>query len=193
MREHLTTRTRSGRAIILRPLRHADAPRIQQACSDPETVRWLGGTAISERYNLDDAHNFVDRVRELVKAESHMSWAIADPDTDDLLGSVGLHGLHGYLTDTASLGYWSHPDARRAGVTTAAARAVVTDALKSTVRGGAGLRRLMLVTAVGNIGSRKVAEATGFQRAGQTRQSGLLFDGTFTDEVTYDLLASDLN
>ena len=36
-----------------------------------------------------------------------------------------------------------------------------------------------------------VAEAAGFVRTGHTRQSDPLIDGTFTDEFTYDLLATD--
>ena len=70
-----------------------------------------------------------------------MSWAIADATSDDLLGHISLIGRDGELTDTAALGYWAHPTVRGAGVTTAAAVAVV--------------------------------------------------DGTFTDEYTYDLLATD--
>ena len=51
--------------------------------------------------------------------------------------------------------------------------------------------RLSLVVAVGNVGSQRVAEAAGFQRTGRRRESDLLLDGTYTDEFTYDLLATD--
>ncbi len=53
----------------------------------------------------------------------------------------------------------------------------------------ARLPRLTLLVAVG---SQRVAEAAGFQRTGLTRQSDPLIDGTFADEFTYDLLATDL-
>ncbi len=81
-----------------------------------------------------------------------MSWAIADTSTDDLLGHISLIGRDGDLTDTAALGYWAHPAARGAGVTTAAAVAVVDEALTPAAEGGGGLRRLTLRVAVGNDG-----------------------------------------
>ena len=52
------------------------------------------------------------------------------------------------------------------------------------------MRRLSLVVAVGNVGSQRVAEAAGFQRTGRRRESDLLTHGTYTDEFTYDLLAT---
>ena len=126
-----------------------------------------------------------------VESGSHMSWAIADGSTDELLGHISLIGRGGELTDTAARGYWAHPAVRGAGTTTAAAIAVVNEALAPVADGGSGLRRLTLRVAVGNIGSQRVAEAAGFMRTGHTRQSDPLVDGTFTDELTYDLLATD--
>jgi RimJ/RimL family protein N-acetyltransferase len=120
-----------------------------------------------------------------------MSWAIADTTTDELLGHISLIGSDGELTDSAALGYWAHPAARGTGITTAAGVAVVDEAFSPAVNGGGGLRRLTLRVAVGNVGSQRVAEAAGFVRTGHTRQSDPLIDGTFTDELTYDLLATD--
>ena len=67
-----------------------------------------------------------------------MSWATADASTDELLGHISLIGRGGELTDTAALGYWAHPTARGAGVTTAAALAVVNEALTPAAGGGGG-------------------------------------------------------
>jgi len=191
MRHHLTTRTPDGRSVTLRPLKPEDAPRVQQACSDPETVRWLGSDVINERYGLDHARGFIERALAGVAAGSHMSWAVVDTSTDELLGHIGLIGRGGELTDTAALGYWAHPAVRGAGVTTAAAVAVVDEALAPAADGGGGLRRLTLRVAVGNVGSQRVAGAAGFRRTGHTRQSDPLIDGTFADELTYDLLVTD--
>ncbi|WP_107773821.1 GNAT family N-acetyltransferase [Nocardioides sediminis] len=191
MRDVLTTTAGDGRRITLRPLRAEDAPRVQEACSDPEAVRWLGGEIINERYSLEHAHGFIERALCGVGNGSHMSWAIAATTTDELLGHISLIGSGGELTDTAALGYWAHPSARGTGVTTAAAAAVVDEALTPTSDGGSGLRRLTLRVAVGNLASQRVAEAAGFMRTGRTRQSDHLVDGTFTDEFTYDVLATD--
>lgn len=191
MRDQLTTEAPDGRGVTLRPLRTEDAPRVQEACSDPETVKWLGSAVINERYSLEHAHGFIERALGGIAAGSHMSWAIADASTDELLGHISLIGRGGELTDTAALGYWAHPASRRTGVTTAAAVAVVDEALTPAADGGGGLRRLTVRVAVGNVGSQRVAEAAGFRRTGRTRQSDPLIDGTFTDELTYDLLATD--
>lgn len=191
MRRHLTTRAPDGRSVTLRPLKPEDAPRVQQACSDPETVKWLGSGIINERYSLDHAHGFIERALARVAAESHMSWAIAGTATDHLLGHISLIGYGGELTDSAAMGYWAHPTARGTGATTSAALAVVAEAFAPAADGGGGLRRLTLKVAVGNIGSQRVAETAGFQRTGRTRQSDELIDGTFTDEFTYDLLTTD--
>ena len=112
-----------------------------------------------------------------------MSWAIADPETDELLGHISLIGSGGNLTDSAALGYWTHPAARRTGVMTAAALAVVAEALSPATDGGGGMRRLTLVVAVGNIASHRIVEAAGFQRTGRRRESDLLISGTYTDEL----------
>lgn len=191
MREHLTTRAPDGRGVTLRLLRPADAPRVQEACSDPETVRWLGSDIINEHYSQDHARGFIERALGHVAAGGFMSWAIADTATDELLGHISLIGRGGELSDTAALGYWAHPAARGNGITTAAAVAVVDEALTPAADGGSGLRRLTLRVAVGNVGSQRVAEAAGFVRTGHTRQSDPLIDGTFTDEFTYDVLATD--
>ncbi len=191
MRDHLTTKAPDGRGVTLRLLKAEDAPRVQQACSDPETIKWLGGDIINERYSLEHAHGFIERALGGVATGSHMSWAIADANTDELLGHISLIGRGGELADTAALGYWAHPTARGTGVTTAAAVAVVDEALTPAADGGSGLRRLTVRVAVGNVGSQRVAEAAGFRRSGHTRQSDPLIDGTFSDEFTYDLLATD--
>ncbi|MCP3422968.1 GNAT family N-acetyltransferase [Nocardioides sp. STR3] len=146
---------------------------------------------MNERYGLDHAHGLIKRALAGVEAGTHMSWAIADTATDDLLGHISLIGRGGELTDTAALGYWAHPEARGSGVTTAAARAVVGEAFTPVSDGGGGLAGITLVVAVGNVGSQRVAEAAGFRRTVRMRQSDLLLDGTFTDELTYDVLATD--
>lgn len=191
MRHHLSTRSRDGRNVALRPLSPEDAPRVQEACSDPETVRWLGSDIINERYGLEHAESFIERALAHVEGGDFMSWAVADATSDVLLGHISLSGRHGTLTDTAALGYWAHPAARGTGTTTAAAVAVVNEALTPLADGGGGLRRLTLLAAVGNVGSQRVAEAAGFTRTGRTRQSDWLIDGTFTDEFSYDVLATD--
>lgn len=130
---------------------------MQQACSDPETVKWLGSDIINERYSLEHAQGFIERALARVEAGSFMSWAVADGTTDELLGHISLIGRDGELTDTAALGYWAHPAARGAGITTAAAVAVVNEALSPAADGGggaasphpAGCRRERRVTAGG--------------------------------------------
>ena len=68
MRAHLTAKSRGGRGITLRLLKPEDAPRVQEACSDRETITWLGGDVINERYDLGRAHAFIERALAHVAA-----------------------------------------------------------------------------------------------------------------------------
>ena len=65
---------------------------MQQACSDPETITWLGGDVINERYDLDRAGGFIPVRSPASKRERH-ELGDADTATDVLLGHMSLTGV----------------------------------------------------------------------------------------------------
>ncbi len=175
---HLT----DGR-VALRPAEAKDDPRIVEACNDPETAGWLGN--LPQPYGVDDAQWWRNNQLEQAADGQRISWIVADPGTDELLGAIDLFAIReGW---DAEIGYWSHPSARGRGLTTAACRLVVGHAFAPAERGGLGLVRVQGVVADGNDASAGVLERLGMQRAGVYRAYVLTRTG-LRDGVLYDLL-----
>ena len=161
----------------------ADLPRIVEACSDPDSRHWLNG--LPHPYTETTAREYVaDCIWQAAKG-AKATWAIADRDTDQLLGNIAVMDMLGPNPTSGEIGYWMHPDARGRGVMTEAARLVVAHAFSAD---GLDRRRLVLYAADGNDGSNKVAEAAGFTRYGTQTLAERLGDGTYVDLHGYELL-----
>jgi RimJ/RimL family protein N-acetyltransferase len=184
----LTVPVLENDVVRLRPLRDDDAERIVEGTGDERTQHWL--SFMPSPYGLAEAHAWLARTREEVATGSAVPWAIADPVSDRLLGSVSVFRL-GHDGD-AEVGYWAHPDARGKGVVTAAVRLATGHAFKAEEDGGVGLHRLYLKAAAGNTASQHVARSTGFQLCGTERDGDRRRDGSFEGILTFDLLATDV-
>jgi RimJ/RimL family protein N-acetyltransferase len=110
------------------------------------------------------------------------TWAIADRETDVLLGNVAVMDIH---DRSGEVGYWTHPDARGRGYMTEAVRAVVEHAFDPA---GLDRSRLVLYAAAGNPPSNAVAVAAGFRHFGTQAAAELLGDGSVDDLHGYELL-----
>ena len=172
--------TLADEVVRIRRWRPADAPRVHAACQDPEIARWI--PFIPVPYGLEDAEGFLaGSVREWDDG-AEAGFAIADPETDDVLGALGLRPS---APDRWEIGYWVAPWARRRGVATHAVRLASTWAVRTY-----GLVRLALLTLEGNVASQGVALATGFRREGIMRN--LLDDrGHPVDAVVFSLVPGD--
>lgn len=129
-----------------------DRPSILDAFTDPISRRW-----ISHRItDLADAGDYVAlRARQWVDDE-RCSWAVADQNTGELLGEVGLKDLD-LAAGSAAAACWASPRHRNRGV--------VSDGLAAAIRFGAGaleLTRIDYLFQDGNEPSRRVAEKCGF-------------------------------
>ena len=88
-----------------------------EACNDERTQYWLAG--MPSPYQLTDAEAFIESRQENLASGEGVSWAIADPVTDDLLGNVSVFDLRNRIDLTSGeIGYWLHPEARGRGVMT---------------------------------------------------------------------------
>jgi RimJ/RimL family protein N-acetyltransferase len=177
-----------GENVVLRRDRDSDVPRIVEACSDERTTYWL--SRIPVPYTEAHAANFLRNRTELLATAAELSWTIADPGSDDLLGTVSIMELAGVAG--AEIGYWAHPEARGRGVMTEAVRLAVRHAFIDREDGGLGLDKLRLVSAVDNTASRQVAVANGFREVGVERGGTSCRDGRH-DAVVYDLLPGDVS
>lgn len=173
--------------VTLRPARPDDDPRIVEACTDPETVRWLG--QLPQPYGPQQAAEWRSHMVEEARAGRRTGWIVADPATDRLMGAIDLFAVReGW---DGEVGYWSHPEARGRGVMTAATRLLVAHAFRPVERGGVGLVRLQAITAVGNDASAALLLRVGFRRAGLYRAFVSTRQGR-SDAVLYDLLLDDV-
>ena len=176
-----------GDGVLLRGFRDDDAPRVAEACDDARTACWFH--RMPSPYTLEDAHAFLLSRGEQLASGSGITWAVADPVGDQLLGSISLSDLE--PEREAEIGYWAHPEARARGLMTEACRVVLRHAFGGVGTGGLGLRRVMGVVAEANTGSRRVVEENGFTRVGRERNGLRMRDGSLVDAACYDLLVEE--
>jgi RimJ/RimL family protein N-acetyltransferase len=170
-----------GDGFRLRPVREDDAPRIQAGTAEPAAAYWLGHKP--SPYTLDDAHAYVERRRELAATGQSVTWAIADPDDDRILGtSLWFNWTPGVECE---LGWWLHPDARGRGLATRA-MALTADHVFATL----GVKRVTALPAATNAASRAVAERLGLTLYGIERYGASVRDGR-VDLALYDVTASE--
>jgi RimJ/RimL family protein N-acetyltransferase len=166
--------------VLLRPWRDADADATMAALQDPEIARWNSAGA-----GCPEAIAGHLRRRADWSGGDHASWAVVDPATGELLGSVSLHEIDREQGD-AQIGYWTVPAARGRGVA-----ALVVDAVCRWAFATLPIDRIELYHAVDNPASRRVAEKAGFTQEGRLRRSYRYGDGAKHDELLWSRLADD--
>lgn len=168
--------------VVLRRLTEHDVDDVVAAGNDPETQRFL--TTLPDPYTRGDALDWITRQRPAVETGGSATYAIADPATDRLIGSVGVSApdVDGFAT---SLGYWVAPWARGQGVATRGTRALAAHMFAR------GLGRIELATARTNEASMRVAIGAGFRHEGLRRAAGVNRDGSRRDLVIWSRLAND--
>lgn len=169
-----------GDGVRLRPFTEADVPRVVEGIGDADTQHLL--SFMPRDPDEEAGRRYVEQVTERLATGSTLTWAWCAADDDRLLGVVGI-----YRVDAEpEIGYWTHPDARRRGLTTRAAATAVRYAFEEL-----GLPRLEGYASAVNIGSLLVLERLGMQRTGVRRQAARTGDGAAVDLVGYDLLAAE--
>ncbi|WDZ86992.1 GNAT family N-acetyltransferase [Micromonospora cathayae] len=171
-----------GDGVRLRPYRDSDLADIAAGCADPLTQRFLGG--LPHPYTEADARWWLTEGDPATWARGGAAYAIADPESDRLLGAVGLDRVVA-LRDQAEIGYWVAPWARGRGVASAATRALTAHALAS------GFVRLELLTQPENAASQRVALAAGYRHEGVRRAASRHADGDRRDLLAWVRLAGD--
>jgi RimJ/RimL family protein N-acetyltransferase len=170
-----------GDGFRLRPVRESDAARIHEGTAEPATEHWLGHKPAP--YTRDDAHRYVERRRELAATGQCVTWAIADPDDDRILGTVLWFDWTPGVE--CEVGWWTHPDARGRGLATKAARLAIGHVFETL-----GVKRVTAYAAVENTTSRHVAEALGLRQYGVERYGAQVRDD-WVDMALYDVTASE--
>lgn len=129
-----------------------DRPTILDAFTDPISRRWISHRIV----DLDGAGDYVAMRARQWADDERCSWAVADQNTGELLGEVGLKDLD-LMGASAAAACWAVPRHRNRGV--------VSEGLAAAIRFGAGalgLTRVDYLFQDGNESSRRVAEKCGF-------------------------------
>jgi RimJ/RimL family protein N-acetyltransferase len=171
-----------GDGVVLRAYRHDDTEDVAAGCDDPLTQRFL--PLLPSPYTRQDALWWIEEGAPGTAATGGLHLAIADPDTDRLLGGVGLRRAT-IESGVGEVGYWVVPWARGRGVATAATRAMTRYAFDH------GLHRLELRTEWQNTASQRVAIAAGYLREGVRRAAGRDRAGNRFDMIAWARLPTD--
>lgn len=167
--------------IRLRLACDADHPAVVEACQDPAIQRY---TTVPDRYGDANAREFARQVALGFAEGSALTLVIADPDSDALLGTIGLRRIP---TDSGrwSVGYWVAPWARGRGVAAHAVRLLSRYGFEQL-----GATRIELWAEPENEPSLRVAERAGFQREGLLR-AYIAIKGRRHDVFMYSLLPGE--
>ncbi|MFF4660414.1 GNAT family N-acetyltransferase [Streptomyces sp. NPDC001381] len=157
----------TGDGLVLRPWRAGDAPVVHAVFQDPLMHQWHIRSADS----LEEVAGWIEEWQKAWETERSAQWAVAEADTDRVLGRVALREI--LLSEgTAEVAYWTAPTARGGGI---AARA--TTALARWAFDEIGFHRLELMHATANEASCRVAAKAGFTLEGTKRSAVLHQDG----------------
>jgi RimJ/RimL family protein N-acetyltransferase len=177
----------AGDRVALRRLRESDDERVVEGCTDPVTRQWLG--QLPHPYRVADAEWFRQHTEERHATGQAVTWAMADPAGDALVGLVNLFDIRPG-TD-AELGYWVHPAARGRGVASEACRLALRHAFVDERDGGLGLVRVRARAAEENTGSRRVLDRSGLTCQGRERRAIRIGGGVLADAALYDIVAEE--
>jgi RimJ/RimL family protein N-acetyltransferase len=166
--------------VRLRAFHDGDVDDIVEACNDPLSRRFL--PLLPQPYRRHDALAFMHEYVPSAIAAGRAQYAIADPDSGRLLGTIGLAYRRGTV---AEVGYWVAPWARGRGVATAATRALSERAFAD------GIARLELRTEPENTYSQRVALAAGYSWESLQRAAGEGPGGARRDLIQWVRLRGD--
>jgi RimJ/RimL family protein N-acetyltransferase/nitrite reductase/ring-hydroxylating ferredoxin subunit len=169
--------------VSLRPFSADDVPAIVAACQDTDIQRWI--PMIPVPYTEADARRYVLMTLQAWHDGTSAEFAVVDPASDRLLGSIGLH--FGPNPRRHAVGYWVAPEARRRGVALRAVRLVVRWGFEHLA-----IERLALWTLPGNVASQAVAERAGFRNEGVIRNWEADRDDHPVDAVMFSMTPDDL-
>ena len=136
--------------LTLRAFVDADLDEYARWHADPETMRYVGGKALSR----EDAWRSLAMMSGHWLLRGYGMWAVVDKATGALVGRVGLWMPEGW--PSIEVGWMVAPAARRRGFAAEAARASIAYA-----RNALGIERVISIIHVDNAPSIAVAKSIG--------------------------------
>jgi [ribosomal protein S5]-alanine N-acetyltransferase len=146
--------------VILRKFSYTDIPMVMELSADPY-VPTIG--SLPANATRPQARDWVDRQLGRLTEGRGFSFAIAEADTDNAVGGIGLW-IAALPYGRATVGYSVAPSARGRGIASAALIAVTSFAWSIPA-----LHRIELYIEPWNDGSVRTAERAGYRREGLLR------------------------
>jgi RimJ/RimL family protein N-acetyltransferase len=172
-----------GPEFVLRPFSPTDVADNQAAASDELVQQWI---PLPAPYTLDDSIDWCTRTSHALRESGDgIHFAITDPRTDRMLGTIGLNKTD-WPRLVSEVGYSVAPWARGQGIAARATRVLARWLLIDQ-----DFQRLELKAATGNLASQNTALNAGFHREGIMRNAGLTHSGR-VDLVLYSLTPTDI-
>jgi [ribosomal protein S5]-alanine N-acetyltransferase len=167
--------------LRLRPYRAEDVGAMFALYSDPRVMRYWSFPPWTE---LDQARAYLDRALAGMDSGEIFPWAIAERESDRLIGALTLFSLHVEQL-RAEVGYSLSPDYQGRGLAAEALRCGLACAVDSL-----GLVRVEADIDPRNEASARLLEKVGFVREGLLRKRWRV-NGEVCDTAFYGLLAED--
>ena len=165
--------------LLLRKIKHKDAPELFFLRSDEAVLRYLGRGPDTEIKQVKD---FIKAIRKSVAANDSVIWAIAlKEDPSKLIGTICLWNIqkHNYR---AEIGYVLHPEYWHKGI--------MKETIRKVLEYGFNTMQLHSVEArlqPENNASIALLESTGFVKEGYLKED-FHFNGKFLDTLIYSRL-----
>jgi ribosomal-protein-serine acetyltransferase len=172
--------------VSLRPYRTGDAENLYTAVREslPELSVWMPWA--HPYYSLKESRQWLKGKPGEWKDGIAYDFAILDGGDGTYLGGCAIN-LIDRENLRANLGYWIRSNRTTQGLATSAALLLARWGFKEL-----GLNRIEIVVATENKRSQRVAEKTGAQREGISRNRIFLYDRTH-DAVMFSLVPQDLS
>ena len=173
----------SSPRLRLRELRDGDAAALFAIHSDARVMRYWSYPTWTE---LEQAKQKIADIQRQRRELDMLVWAIADADTDLLIGSSAIFHMD-LIQARAEIGYSLHPDWQGRGLASEALQLVL-----GYVFNDLGLRRIEADIDPRNLPSCRLVERFGFVREGLLRERWHV-NGEICDSAIYGLLRQDFN
>jgi RimJ/RimL family protein N-acetyltransferase len=166
--------------VRLRGMTVADARMVNQACADPEIIRF---TRFAQPRDFSDTRDWIESQPTLRRRGEAIDFAIVPVGGVVMIGSIGISSIQ-FKQRRARLGCWVASRTRGRGFATAAVRLLSSWAIGPPLE----LARLELAIDARNTPARRAAEHAGYELEAMMR-SYMLVRGRRQDAALYSLIA----
>ncbi len=165
--------------LVLREIELSDAPSLYKLRSDNQVIKYLDR---AKPNSLDEVYSLINTIREGLKQNNSVNWAISVKGNAELIGTIGFWRLQKEHF-RAEIGYMLFPEFQGKGL--------MHEALAIVLRYGFKKMNLHSVEAncnPGNTKSIRLLENNNFIREGFFKEN-YYYNGKFLDSSIYSLLS----